>query len=247
MSSETKGWVGSTEHRGVDVGLSIAAQGMLAEQVRQDQLSNDLANANTAGYKPDTSVQSSFGDLLLANSSTGQTIGTLQTGTTISQVVTDLSPGPLKSTGQPLDFGIGGTGFFAVRTAQGVRYTRDGQFSASPQGLLVDRQGNPVLSQTGATVPVGANGTVPASALGVFNVTGTQKQGDNLFTGTAAGRASGTAESGMLEGSGADPIHTMVEMIGSLRDYQSGQQTIQAIDHTLQLAASDVGSLGGKG
>ena len=224
----------------MDVGLYISATGMLAEQVRQDQLTNDLANASTPGYKQDDAVQSTFGSLLLSNTATGQTVGSIQTGTTISKVVTDMTPAPMNQTGQPLDFGIAGTGFFAVRTAQGIRYTRDGQFSADSQGLLVDAQGNEVLSQSGAPIKVGATGT----ALGVFNVPNAAKQGENLFTGTAAGRPSGTVEQGALEGSGVDAVHTMINMISALRDYQSGQQAIQTIDETMGQSASSVGSLG---
>lgn len=229
----------------MDLGLYIAASGMLADQVRQDQLTNDLANASTPGYKPDNAVQTSFGSMLLANTGTGQPVGSIQTGTTISKLVTDMNPAPLNETGQPLDFAIAGAGLFAVRTAQGVRYTRDGQFSASAQGLLVDASGNDVLSQSGSPIRVGARGTVPASALGVFNVPNAIKQGDNLFAGAAAGRATGTVKQGALEGSGVDPVHTMVQMISSLRTYQSGQQAIQTIDETMGRAASSVGSMGG--
>ncbi len=57
--------------RRMDRGLYIAASGMLAEQIRQDQIANDLANASTPGYKADRTSQRSFGDLLLANSATG--------------------------------------------------------------------------------------------------------------------------------------------------------------------------------
>ena len=231
----------------MDLGLYIAASGMLAEQVRQDQLSNDLANASTSGYKHDDAVQTSFGSMLLSNTATGKTVGSIQTGTTISKIVTDMTPAPLNQTGQPLDFAIAGTGFFAVRTAQGVQYTRGGQFSSSAQGLLVDAQGNDVLSQTGAPIKVGAQGTVPATALGVFNVPNAVKQGNNLFSGTAAGVGAGTVKSGALEGSSVDSVRTMVDMIASLRTYQSGQQAIQTIDETMGQSASSVGSLGSGG
>ena len=229
----------------MDVGLYIAASGMLAEQVRQNQLANDLANGSTPGYKPDNAVQSSFGSLLLSNTATGQPIGTISTGVTISKVVTNVTPTPLNHTGQPLDFGIAGAGFFAVRTAQGVRYTRDGQFNSNAQGLLADSQGNLVLGQNGGPITVSAKGTVAASALGVFNVTGEQKQGYNLYTGTAAGRATGTVEKGSLEPSAVDPVQTMVQMISSMNTYQSGQKAIQSIDETLQSSATNVGSMGG--
>lgn len=229
----------------MDAGLYIAASGMLAEQVRQDQLANDLANASTPGYKPDTSVQSNFGELLLSNTATGQVVGPLTTGVTISKEVTDLTPAPLHQTGQPLDFGIAGTGFFAVQTPQGVEYTRDGQFTSNAQGQLTDANGNLVLSQGGAPIQVSAQGTVSASALGVFNVTGATEQGNNYFTGTAAGAATGTVHQGELEDPGMDPITTMVDMISSLRAYEAGQKAIQTIDQTLQANANQVGSVGG--
>jgi flagellar basal-body rod protein FlgF len=229
----------------MDPGLYIAASGMLAEQVRQTGLSNDLSNASTPGYKVDDSTQQSFGSLLLSNTATGQTIGNLQTGVRISGVVTNMTPAALHPTGQPLDFGIEGTGFFAVRTPQGTRYTRDGQFSSSAQGQLTDAQGNQVLSQNGAPIAVGANGLVAASALGVFNVNGVAKQGYNLYVGTAAGRATGTALQGSLEGSAVDPVHTMVDMISSLRTYQAAENAIQSIDQTMQQSAASVGSLAG--
>ena len=57
----------------MDRGLYIAASGMLAEQVRQEQIANDLANASTAGYKADRTTQQSFGEMLLTNSVTGAT------------------------------------------------------------------------------------------------------------------------------------------------------------------------------
>jgi len=229
----------------MDPGLYIAAAGMVAEQVRQDQLTNDLANASTPGYKADDCTQQSFGELLLSNTSTAQAIGGLQTGVRISKITTDLTPQPLQQTGQPLDFGIAGVGFFAVRTAQGIRFTRDGQFSSSAQGLLVDSNGDPVLSQTGATIAVAANGTVQAPAIGVFNVNNPAKQGDNLYTGTATGRAAGVIRQGELEPSAADPLETMTAMIASLQAYQSGENAIQTIDGTMQTSANSVASLGG--
>jgi flagellar basal-body rod protein FlgF len=229
----------------MDTGLYIAASGMLAQQVREDQLANDLSNASTPGYKTDASVQQDFGALLLSNTATGQPIGSLNTGVRLGTPVTNLTPETLHSTGQPLDFGIAGQGFFAVRTAQGVRYTRDGQFQANAQGLLTDSLGNAVLSQNGATITASAQGTVPASSLGVFNLTNVSKQGENLYTGTVAGRGSGTVKQGELEASGVDPVQTMVHMMSTLQTYQAGENVIQTIDSTMQQSAQSVGSLQG--
>jgi flagellar basal-body rod protein FlgF len=229
----------------MDTGLYIAASGMLAQQVREDQLANDLSNASTPGYKTDASVQSDFGAMLLSNTATGQQIGTLNTGVQLGTPVTDLTPQALHSTGQPLDFGIAGTGFFAVRTPQGVQYTRDGQFAESAQGLLVDGQGNEVLSQNGAPIQVSAQGNVPASSVGAFNVTNPTKQGENYYAGTAAGRATGVVRQGELENSAVDPVNTMVHMITATQTYQAGENAIQTIDSTMQESSQSVGSLGG--
>ena len=229
----------------MDPGLYIAASGMLTEQVRQSQLSNDLANASTPGYKPDQAVQQSFGSLLLANTATGQQIGTINTGVRIQKVVTDTSASTLNPTGGPLDFGIAGAGYFAVRTPAGIRYTRDGQFASNNKSQLVDQQGDPVLGQNGQPVSVSNKGTAPAAALGVFNVPNVTKQGATYFTGASTGRASGSVQQGELENSGVDPVQTMTDMISSLRAYQAGQSAIQSIDQTMQEDAQSVGSLGG--
>jgi flagellar basal-body rod protein FlgF len=229
----------------MDTGLYIAASGMLAQQVREDQLSNDLSNASTPGYKSDSSVQSDFGSMLLANTASGQSIGSINTGVKLGSPVTNLTPAVLHSTGQPLDFGIAGQGFFAVRTPQGLRYTRDGQFQENAKGQLVDGQGNQVLSQNGATISVSAQGTVPAASLGVFNATNVAKQGDTYYTGTAGGKATGTVKQGELEDSSVDPVNTMVHMMTAMQTYQAGENAIQTIDSTMQESAGSVASLGG--
>jgi flagellar basal-body rod protein FlgF len=224
-------------------GLYIAASGMVSEMARQDLIANDLANASTAGYKSDRAVQSSFGDLLLRNTQTGQTIGPLGEGSRIERQVTDLTAAPLKETGEDLDFAIEGDGFFAVQTAQGVRYTRNGQFTAAANGRLVDQLGNAVLGQNGQPITIGADGKVPPANVGVFAVNNARKVGDNFFTGAAGGRGTGQVRSGALEGSGADPVRAMTDMIASLRAFESGQKVITTIDSTLQKASNQVGSL----
>jgi flagellar basal-body rod protein FlgG len=224
-------------------GLYIAASGMLTELRRQDQIANDLANAATPGYKSDRSTQQSFGEMLLANGRTGQTVGNLGLGVQIDQTTTDWSPQPLRQTDEPLDFAIQGEGFFGVRTGQGVFYTRNGQFTLSPQGILTTARGDVVLGQNGAPVQAGADGKIAPSALGVFNVTNPRKVGDNLVSGNAAGQAAGQVQAGYLEGSGADPARSMVDMIASFRSFEASQKVIHTIDDSLGLAASKVGSL----
>src|SRR5438552_4004306 len=93
-------------NRPMDRGLYIAASGMLAELVRQDQLANDLANASTPGYKADRAAEASFGQLLLRNRTTGEPIGSLGFGAQIAEIRTDLTQGPLRQTDEPLDVAL---------------------------------------------------------------------------------------------------------------------------------------------
>jgi flagellar basal-body rod protein FlgF len=232
----------------MDRGLYIAASGMLAEQVRQDQIANDLANASTPGYKADRTAQQSFGNLLLGNSLTGQQIGPQSTAVQVRRIATNWTPEPLTDTGEPLDFGISGDGFFAVQTAQGTRYTRNGQFTSDAQGQLVTAQGDPVLGRNGQPLRIGADGRVDPRLLNVVLLTNPRKQGDNYVAGTpgaVAGQTAGQVRAGALEGSGADPTHAMVDMISSMRSYESGQKVIQTIDETLQKAVTQVGNVTG--
>jgi flagellar basal-body rod protein FlgG len=216
---------------------------MVAEMVRQDQIANDLANAATPGYKADRAQQRSFSDLLLQNTKTGQTIGPLGSGPLITKQVTDLQPETVRDTGEPLDLAISGDGFFAVQTARGVRYTRNGSFQAAADGTLADAQGNKVLSANGRPVTVNADGTIDPKSVGCFALTNARKQGDALFTGTAGGQATGTVGSGVLEASGVDAGRTMVDMMASLRAFEAGPKAIQTIDSSLEKAATQVGSL----
>ncbi|HEX8752035.1 MAG TPA: flagellar hook-basal body protein [Solirubrobacterales bacterium] len=227
----------------MDRGLYVAGSGMLAEMVRQEQIANDLANSTTPGYKADRSAQSGFGEMLLTNTRNGRPVGTVGFGVEIAEVKTDLAPAPVHETGDPLDMAIEGEGYFAVRTPNGVRYTRDGQFTANAEGLLTDTFGNEVLGANGAPLKLRQDGTVPAGEVGVFAVNNPRKQGDSLFTGTAAGNASGRVRAGALEESATDPERSMVEMISSFRTLESDQKAIQTIDETLGEFAGQTGAM----
>jgi flagellar basal-body rod protein FlgF len=226
-------------------GLYIAASGMVAEQMRQDQIANDLANASTPGYKADRVTQRAFADLLLSNTATGQAVGGLTMGVAADRMVTDTSPQPVRDTGEPLDLAIVGDGWFGVQTPQGTRYTRNGQFTAAADGTLTDQLGNAVLGSNGQPVKVDRAGHVNAAAVGVFALSNPAKQGDNLFTGAAGGQAAGTVRTGALEGSGVDPARTMVDMIASFRAFEAGQRAIQTIDESLHKTATQVASPNG--
>ena len=232
---------------------------MVTELVRQDAISNDLANASTPGYKPEIVAQSSFGDVLISNQA-GQTVGSLGAGAEISQTKIDMTQGPLESTGEPLDVALQGPGFLVVQTAQGTRYTRDGQLSVDAQGRLVTADGNPVLGSTGKAISIGDNagnftisssGAITAGgkslgSIGVVSLANPAELGDNLFSGTPGAKPAGTTvNQGSLEGSGVNPASVMTDMMVSLRNYESSQRVIQSIDETLSRAIDSAGSVNG--
>ena len=235
-------------------GLYIAASGMLAEQVRQDQIANDLANASTPGYKADRSAQASFADMLLQNSQTGADGRVPEHGRSRRTHRDDLEQGPLQQTGDPLDIALQGDGFLAVSTRSGTRYTRNGQLSLDGQGRLVDRHRLPrprderpadhrrrrrrrtiSISQGGA-VSVGGR---TVGTLGVVSLTGADQAGRHALHRRAGRPAGGDhGQQGFLEGSGVEPARAMVDMIVSLRAYESSQRVIHAIDDTLGRATT---------
>jgi flagellar basal-body rod protein FlgG len=232
----------------MDRGFYIAASGMLTEQVRQDQLANDLANASTPGYKSDQSTQANFGELLLKNTANNQAIGGLGLGVDISKIQPDLSQGAINQTGEPLDVALQGPGFFTVQTTAGTRYTRDGQFAVDATGTLVTSLGNAVLDANGKPISVkghaddlkiSSDGTVTGGGqtlgkIAIVSLTTPVKQGDTLFSGTPGAAPQGTTmEQGALEASGTNPAKVMVDMITSLRAYESMQKVINSMDETL--------------
>jgi flagellar basal-body rod protein FlgG len=240
----------------VERGLYIAASGMLAEQVRQDQIANDLANASTPGYKPDRAAQSVFGQLLLQNRQSGALVGPLYLGARIAELRTDLTQGPLQQTGNPMDVALHGDGFFCVQTPDGTRYTRNGQLALDAQGRLVTTAGQLILGTDGKPITVGKadgmsiaqdgtvrSGTRVVGQIAIVSLTNAVKQGDNVFTGNPGAKpAETTVEQGYLEGSGVEPARAMVDMIVSLRAYEASQRVLHAIDDTLGRAVNSVGS-----
>lgn len=141
-------------------GLWTAVSGAAAQGHAVDTVANNLANANTLGFKKD---QPAFKEYLAVEERehTGVDIprgpikdkelypldGKDQSFVLINGTYADFKQGALQVTNQPLDMAINGDGFFEVATPDGIRYTRLGSFKKTPDGLLVTSQGNPVLSE----------------------------------------------------------------------------------------------------
>ena len=142
-------------------GLYTAFTGMVNEQRRLDILSNNLANADTNGYKKEGTTSQTFADELAikikdtSNYSLPRRLGDVSLGVHIGETYTDYSPGSFKVTDNLTDFALDGNGFFAIAFTdkQGntsVKYTRDGAFVVNTQGYLVTKDGDYVLNRNAA-------------------------------------------------------------------------------------------------
>jgi flagellar basal-body rod protein FlgG len=171
---------------------------MLAAQIRQDVIANNLANATNPGFKGDVAVAHAFDDMLLDQVRTGRRIGPVSTGTRVTEIATDASQGSLRATRNPLDVAVGGPGWLSVATPAGVAYTRNGALTVDAQGRMVTAQGDPVLGTDGQALVVGGGevaidrqGRVSAAgrAVGQLALTALvpdslRKQGSNYVQGT---------------------------------------------------------------
>jgi len=241
----------------VERGLFIAASGMLAAQIRQDVIANNLANATNPGFKGEVLSQVAFGDMLLSNTLTGEKIGPLSTGTLVTDIKPNLTNNGFRWTQNTLDLAIGGNGFFAVQTPNGVRYTRNGAFTTDAQGFLTPAQGDRVLGKNGQPlnlsggekVSIARNGDVHVGnrLVGTVGVIALQpnslrKEGDNYLTGTVDPTAKvGMVAQGALESSNVNTVKEMVSLIENMREFEADQKMIRAIDDTLGGAVNQVG------
>jgi flagellar basal-body rod protein FlgG len=245
---------------GMERGLYIAASGMLSALVRQDTIASNLANVNTVGYKRDKVGNEAFNDLFLYNMKTGQPVGELGLGTRVTGVYTDFSQGAFRNTESPMDVAIGGDGFFVVQGANGVAYTRAGQFSRTPNGFMTTQQGELVLGTNRQPIFVGQGDPTIASDGRVYNAGGqlvgqlavvtldipnARKIGGNLWQGTETGGMPAGTElrQGFVEASKVNSIEEMVDMITTLRSYESSQRVVTSIDSTLDKAVNSVGAV----
>ncbi|MEM9670122.1 MAG: flagellar basal-body rod protein FlgG [Pseudomonadota bacterium] len=194
--------------------LNIAATGMAAQQTRVDVISNNIANMNTASYRPRVAE---FSDLAYQQILTPGTV-TSQTGTIVPagiQVGTGVRPstvsvsvmqGALRATGGELDIAIDGPGFLEVTLPTGESvFTRDGKLSRSPEGEVVTMDGFPltdriVIPFEAERISIGRDGEVVAyfsdqpegqpigtiSLMRFVNEKGLEAVGDNLYRQTQA-------------------------------------------------------------
>ena len=154
-------------------GLYTAWTGMRNEQKRLDVISNNMANSDTVGYKDERVTSQAFEQVLGIKIRDGseayhnEAIGKLSLGVKVGEVYTDHGQGSLRETGGTYDVALSGSGFFTIKVVdksgqEHTRYTRNGQFHLTKDGLLVDADGNAVQGKSGnITIDTSAKSVTP--------------------------------------------------------------------------------------
>jgi flagellar basal-body rod protein FlgG len=231
--------------------LWIAKTGMEAQQTQLDNISNNLANVGTNGYKRSHAI---FEDLIYqnlrqsgANTTEQTTLPTgLQVGLGVRPVATAriYSQGNLQQTSNNLDMAIKGEGFFQIQMPDGTNaYTRDGSFQLNANGQIVTNNGYTLLP--GITVPsnaqsitIGNDGVITVTLPGqvtpqqvgqiqlanFVNPAGLDPRGQNLFTETAS---SGTPNAGAPNANGLGALQQGFVETSNVNVVEELVQTIQ--------------------
>ena len=251
--------------------IYMAATGALAYEKRLQMISNNLANVNTVGFKKDLGRFNAF-DLSLADANNELPVSWQQSQAPEYwmefRTYTDFSSGDKKKTGNPFDLALTGRGFFCVRTPDGIRYTRRGDFTVNSDEVLVSHEGYPVMGRGGViqiklSKPSGDMREFSVSEDGFVTVDGSQvdrlrivdftnssgleKAGHNLYRAVNPKTLEEMDEDfqvsqGFLEISNVEVVKMMTEMIEVLRGYESYQKMMRSMDDMNAKLINDVGS-----
>lgn len=254
-------------------GLYTAYTGMANEQKRLDIIANNLANSATVGYKEENVTNQSFDNVLAikvrdeSEAYNNRPIGTMSLGVKLGEVYTNHGQGSLRQTNNTYDLALEGKGFFTLATIdkngdENIKYTRNGSFTTTRDGYIIDSNGNRLLGESGpiivpsdtASVVIDDSGAVFADGVYIDNLLVSDfddykfliKSGDTMYeTIEGAIEIPGYAriKQGFTEQSNVNVVSEMVEMITVTRAYEANQKVIQSIDKTLDLAANSVGKV----
>lgn len=244
-------------------GKYSALTGAVAREQSLANISHNLANVTTGGYKRMTV---SFESILRGEQQTAEANGINYNR--IRHNFSDLRQGPLKETGNPLDLALQGPGFFKVQGPDGPLLTRNGAFVLDQNGALRTHNGYPVLAQGDAPIELGVvAGTLAVSGGGTVFVVDQEGNREELaqlavvdvdnpenlqrrdYGAFALGE--GVAEqpveevvilSGSLEGSNTNMVEEMAQMVNSHRLYEIYLKAIKAYS-TISEKQEDLGSL----
>lgn len=222
----------------MDSTINIMATGLKFRSQSISITANNIANANTNGFKRAELVAGQFDAYLSSRIDSDITpIGNENRGVTAVRVNTDERPGELFLTDAMFDFAIDGEGSFTLEGAGGGQLqSRDGHFQVNEDGYLTDSDGNYVLGQNGR-IFIG-NGWVWVSEAGNIYRNGYVT---DTFLITAPGGFTGRIKQRCLERSNVRPLDEMTAMMEDSRALQTYSQVVIAADKILQKTVNEIG------
>lgn len=245
----------------MDNTLLVSLSHQLASYRAMDVIANNLANMSTPAYKREAVQFKEYVETLPATE--GQTSPQTLSFVQDAGVLRDMREGHLTRTGAPFDMAINGKGYFAVQTANGIRYTRNGHFSLNAEGQLVTDGGAPVLGEGGpititpddGDIHVARDGTITGKqgqlgklrVVDFANLSSLTKEGSSLYaTKDPAQPVTGsTIEQGMIESSNVQPVVEMSHMLEVMRNYQATATLTQSQENLMRQAIDKLGSMPG--
>jgi flagellar basal-body rod protein FlgF len=233
----------------MDKGIYSAMTGAMLRMNELDNIAANVANVNTSGYKR-TGFAARLYPLLEGISKPQSALYPEARSMTVQDKFTiDQSAGTLFTTGNPLDLGVHGDGFFVVEVKGQKNYTRNGSFSIDKEGFLVTGNGYKVMGSddrpivisrdTKSRLDIGTDGTITADGntvgtIKLVNLADIRSISDSLYSGRVTGAAKGEIAQGTIERSNVNAIREMVNMITALREFQTIQQVIKTFDSLSQ-------------
>jgi flagellar basal-body rod protein FlgF/flagellar basal-body rod protein FlgG len=253
----------------VDSGFYAACAGLRAQSQALEVAGHNLANLNTAGFR---GQQTTFQSLMAVSRPTVPNVLNLATNNfgVLEGTHLDTTVGSLQPTGNPLDVGIDGSGFFSILTARGIRYTRNGSFQVSSSGKLVTAAGDLVLNNLALKDPTIKNkdinvpaGVVSIASDGTLSVNGAvagtiglaefapgtmlTSEGGTLISapeGSAKPAPQSQMKQGALESSNVNSISSVVTLIGVQRQAELLQRCMSMFDTEFnQIASTQLGKV----
>jgi flagellar basal-body rod protein FlgF len=233
-------------------GIYIALSGSILKQGQIDVQSNNIANANTVGFKKE---RSSFRECLVSGISGSPDSDDGRAMSDLSEVRTDFGAGNQFTTGNPLDIALDGKGFLSL---EGARYTRKGDLRVDKDGFLATQTGQRVLGTQGPIqLPPGKADIVPSGDVRVDgNVVDTLKivdfakpellvelEGGQFTTAEPPGKSDAVVSPGHLEASNVEVVKEMVQMITTLREFETYQKAIHAFDEAASKVNNEMAKL----
>ncbi len=238
-------------------GIYSSGSGMQPRLMRLDVIANNVANADTTGYKKDSVFVQIMKDAGVAQSTGAGELAGLDV-----KEFTDFGEGSLRPTNGPLDVAIQGEGFFVLDTPDGTRYTRNGNFRIADNGDVVNSSSDHLMGtggkitipsaekmqQNDLTITKGGEIFMGQTMLGkirlvtfsdmqkLMKTAGTMFKSEESPKDVSVSDEKTTVRQGYLEESNVEALTEMVQLVELSRGFETDQRTMRYQDSTLEKA-----------